>query len=157
MKIKLILAGKTDQDYIVAGMNEYIKRIKPYVTLEVIIMNTPKKWNAYPPPQRKEKEGQMLLTHIGKSDFCVLLDEGGKRYTSVGFANFLQEQMNRSVKSLLFIVGGPWGFADEVLKIAHMKLSLSPMTFSHQMVRIFFLEQLYRAFTIIHNQAYHNE
>ncbi len=156
MKVKLLLTDKTDQEYLTAGMNEYIRRLKPYISLEVITINTPKKWHAFPAEKRKEKEGELLLSHFDKGDFCVLLDENGKRLTSIGFANFLQEQMNRSVKSLLFIVGGPWGFADEVSKRAHMKLSLSPMTFSHQMVRLFFLEQLYRAFTIIRNQPYHN-
>lgn len=157
MKIKLLLTDKTDQEYLKTGINEYIKRLKTYISLEIIVANTPKKWNALPPEKRKEKEGDLLLAHIEKGDFCVLLDEKGKRFTSTDFANFLQQQMNRSVKSLLFIVGGPWGFASDVTKIADMKLSMSPMTFSHQMVRLFFLEQLYRAFTIIKNQPYHNK
>ncbi len=157
MKIKLLLTGKTDQDYLIIGINEYINRLKSYVSLEVITLNTPKKWNAFPTAQRKDLEGALLIKHIDKGDFCVLLDECGKRNTSLGFAKFLQEQMNRSTKNLLFIVGGPWGFAEQVENRANMKLSLSPMTFSHQMVRIFFLEQLYRAFTILQNQPYHNE
>ena len=156
MKVKLLLTGKTDQEYLITGINEYINRLKPYVSLEVVFISTPRKWNVFPSAQRKELEGDLLIKHIERGDLCVLLDEGGKRYTSPGFAKFLQEQMNRSVKNVLFIVGGPWGFAEKVTKRADMKLSLSPMTFSHQMVRLFFLEQLYRAFTIIRNQPYHN-
>ena len=156
MKIKILLTEKTNQEYLINGMNEYIRRLKPYGSLEIITINTPKKWNSLPAGKRMEKEGELLMNHIDKGDFCILLDENGKSLTSMGFANFLQEQMNRSVKSLLFIVGGPWGFADEISKKAHMKLSMSSMTFSHQMVRLFFLEQLYRAFTIIRNQPYHN-
>jgi len=95
--------------------------------------------------------------NIANSDFAVLLDEHGKQLTSVSFANFIQERMNRSTKNLLFIVGGPFGFSKDVYNSAQMKLSLSSMTFSHQMVRLFFTEQLYRAFTIIRNEGYHNE
>ncbi len=157
MKIKLLLIGKTDQSYLEEGINIYSKRIKMYVSFEIITANVSKKWNTLPPQQRKEKEAQMILEHIATSDFSVLLDERGKKHTSVSFANFLQERMNRSTKNLLFIIGGAWGFSDSVYEAAQMKLSLSPMTFSHQMVRLFFVEQLYRALTIIRNEAYHNE
>ncbi len=157
MKIKLLFIGKTDQSYLEEGIDIYSKRIKPYVSFELITANVSKKWNTLPPPQRKEKEAQIILEHIAGCDFAVLLDERGKKHTSTSFANFLQERMNRSTKNLLFIVGGAWGFSESVYEAAHMKLSLSPMTFSHQMVRLFFVEQLYRAFTIIRNEAYHNE
>jgi 23S rRNA (pseudouridine1915-N3)-methyltransferase len=157
MKIKLLCTGKTDQSYLVEGIELYAKRINSYVSFEIITVNLQKKWNALPPEQRKDKEADLLLEHIANSDFAVLLDEHGKHFTSISFANFIQERMNRSTKNLLFIVGGAWGFSDDVYKAAQMKLSLSSMTFSHQMVRIFFVEQLYRAFTIIRNEAYHNE
>ncbi len=157
MKIKLLLIGKTDQSYLEEGIDIYSKRIISYVPFEIIMANVSKKWNTLSPPLRKEKEAQIILEQIANCDFAVLLDERGKNYTSISFANFIQERMNRSTKNLLFIVGGAWGFSDLVYKAAHMKLSLSPMTFSHQMVRLFFVEQLYRAFTIIRNEAYHNE
>ncbi len=109
------------------------------------------------PEQRKEKEGRLIIEQIGRHDHCILLDERGKKFDSKTFAKYLQERMNRSTKSLLFIIGGPWGFSEEVKNSAKMLLSLSPMTFSHQLIRLIFMEQLYRAYTIIHNQPYHNE
>jgi 23S rRNA (pseudouridine1915-N3)-methyltransferase len=157
MKIKLLLIGKTDQSYLEEGVDIYSKRIMSYVPFEIITANVSKKWNSLPPPKRKEKEAQIILEYIANSDFAVLLDEHGKQLTSVSFANFIQERMNRSTKNLLFIVGGPFGFSKDVYNSAQMKLSLSSMTFSHQMVRLFFTEQLYRAFTIIRNEGYHNE
>lgn len=157
MKIKLLLIGKTDQSYLEEGLDIYSRRIRSYASFEIITANPAKKWNALPPLQRKEKEAQIILEHIAGCDYSVLLDERGKKHTSLSFANFIQERMNRSTKNLLFIVGGAWGFSDTVYEAAQMKISLSPMTFSHQMVRLFFTEQLYRAFTIIRNEAYHNE
>ncbi len=157
MKINLLLTGKTDQEYLTEGISNYTKRIKPYINFNIITTPAYKKHNSLPAGQRKEKEGQLIIPHMQKSDFCVLLDERGKKLDSKTFATFLQERMNRSTKSLLFIVGGPWGFSNEVYEKAHFKLSLSPMTFSHQLIRLIFMEQLYRAFTIIHNQPYHND
>lgn len=98
-----------------------------------------------------------MLQQMTKADYCVLLDENGKTFSSIEFSEFMQQKMNHSVKNLLFVVGGPWGFDDSVKTKAHLKISLSKMTFSHQMVRLFFVEQLYRAFKIIRNESYHNE
>ena len=157
MKISLLLTGKTDQNYLADGVSDFAKRIKAYVNFNIITIPANKKHNTLPAEQRKEKEGELIIPYMQKSDFCVLLDERGKKLDSKAFAKFLQERMNRSTKSLLFIVGGPWGFSKEVYEKAHFKLSLSPMTFSHQLVRLIFMEQLYRAFSIINNQPYHND
>ncbi len=157
MKITLLLTGKTDQKYLAEGISNYAKRIKAYINFNIITIPANKKHNSLQAEQRKEKEGQFIIPHMQKSDFCVLLDERGKKLDSKAFAKFMEERMNRSTKSLLFIVGGAWGFSNEVYEKAHMKLSLSPMTFSHQLTRLIFMEQLYRAFTIIHNQPYHND
>ena len=109
------------------------------------------------PDQQKQAEGARILSAMAKADYTVLLDERGERRTSVQFAEFLQQQMNRGLRSLLFVVGGPYGFSAEVYRQANARLSLSDMTFSHQMIRLFFTEQLYRAFTILKGEPYHNE
>lgn len=157
MHITLLCIGKTDEGYLKEGMAIYIKRLSHYISFELSEIPDSKKWNALPPDRQKEREGEAILQYIDKHDFCVLLDEKGKSFTSVEFSGFLQQQMNKAVKKLLFVVGGPWGFSKEVYEKAHLKLSLSPMTFSHQMVRLFFTEQLYRAFTILRNESYHND
>ncbi len=156
MKIRLLFTGKTDEAYLTEGIEKYAKRVRAFANFEIITIAVQKKWSALPPEQRMEKEGQLLLDWISKHDHCVLLDERGRKLTSVSFARFMEERMNRSVKSLLFIVGGPYGFSDKVRNALPVQLSLSPMTFSHQVIRLIFMEQLYRAFTIIHNQPYHN-
>lgn len=157
MKIRLLFVGKTDEPYLTEGIEKYAKRVQAFINFEIITLPAHKKWSALPPDQRKEKEGQLLLDWISKHDHSILLDERGKKYTSVSFAKFIEEKMNRSAKSLLFIVGGPYGFSDKVKKSAIMQMSMSPMTFSHQVIRLIFMEQLYRAFSIIYNQPYHNE
>ncbi len=157
MKITLLLTGKTDQEYLAEGISNYAKRIKAYINLNIITIPATKKHNTLPAEQHKEKEGQLIIPYMQKSDFCVLLDERGKKLDSKEFAKLMEERMNRSTKNLLFIVGGAWGFCNAVYEKAHIKLSLSPMTFSHQLIRLIFMEQLYRAFTIIHNQPYHND
>lgn len=157
MKITLLFIGKTDEKYLKDGMDIFRKRLAHYIPLEVLEIPVPKKWNSLQPSLLKQKEGEIILAHMEKSDFPVLLDERGRSFSSVEFSGFLQNQMNRSVKNLLFVVGGPWGFSEEVYKKAALKISLSSMTFSHQMIRLFFLEQLYRAFTILRNESYHNE
>ena len=157
MKIKLITIGQTDDSWLREAIDTYVKRINRYISFETHNIHIPKKWNALPSGQRKEQEGKLLLEHIKGSDYAVLLDENGKALSSVQFSRFIQDRMNRSTKKLVFIVGGPWGFSREVYQAAQMKLSLSAMTFSHQMIRLFFTEQLYRAFTILRNEPYHNE
>jgi len=157
MKITLLTIGKTDEAYLRQGIEKYLKRLAHYTTFEVIEHSIARKWQGLPPAQLMQKEAELILQQMGKADFCVLLDEKGKAFTSVEFASFIQQRLNQSTKNLLFVVGGAWGFDQAVKAKAHMKLTLSEMTFSHQMVRLFFVEQLYRAFTIIRNENYHNE
>ncbi len=157
MKITLLTIGQTDDSWLREAIDIYVQRINRYTSFETRNIPTPKKWNALAAGQRKEQEGKILLEQMKGSDYTVLLDEKGKVFNSVQFAGFIQDRMNRSTRKLVFVVGGPWGFSREVYQAAQMKLSLSAMTFSHQMVRVFFTEQLYRAFTILRNEPYHNE
>jgi len=157
MKITLLTIGKTDEAYLRAGIEKYMKRLAHYTTFEIIEHTLARKWQSLPPAQLKQKEAEVILQQMEKADYCVLLDERGKSFTSVEFSSFIQQRLNQSTKNLLFVVGGAWGFDQAVKASANMKLSLSYMTFSHQMVRLFFIEQLYRAFTIIRNENYHNE
>ena len=157
MKITLFVIGKTDDAYLREGIEKFLKRLAHYSAFEMIEHNIARKWHSLPPAQLMQKEAEVILQQMEKADYCVLLDEKGKSFTSVEFAAFIQQRLNQSTKNLLFVVGGAWGFDEAVKEKAHMKLSLSKMTFSHQMVRLFFAEQLYRAFTIIRNESYHND
>lgn len=157
MKITLILTGKTTEKYLQEGFSVYEKRIKRYITFETIIIPDLKNAKKLDVSQVKEKEAEMQLKYIENTDYIVLLDENGKELRSKGFADFLQQRMNSSVKNLVFIIGGPYGFAERIHAKANQEISLSKMTFSHQMVRILFVEQLYRAFSIIHHEPYHHE
>jgi 23S rRNA (pseudouridine1915-N3)-methyltransferase len=157
MTIKLIMVSKTDIPYLQTGIDEYIGRLKHYCSLEVVVIPALKNIGKAQPAEVKEREGQMILKHLEKVDAVMLLDEHGKEYTSVGFSEFLQKQMNAGTRTLAFVIGGAFGFSPAVYAAAHHQLSLSKMTFNHQMVRLFFAEQLYRAFTIIHHEKYHNE
>ena len=155
MKIKLIFFGKTDNEYLKEGIQIFSKRLKHYIPHEVneLVIKQSLKIN---PEEQKEREAQLLLKHLKPQDYLILLDEKGKEFSSTEFANWIQKKMNSGIKNLVFAVGGPLGFSDEIREKAKMQLSMSRMTFSHQMVRLFFLEQLYRAFTIIRNEPYHN-
>lgn len=157
MNIKLLVISKTDISYIQQGMEEYCKRLKHYVNFEVAVIPALKDQKGASPNEIKEREALLLLKKLQGADRIVLLDEHGKEHTSVGFSQYLQKQMNAGVRNLVFVVGGAFGFAPSVYAAAHDKISLSQMTFNHQMVRLFFIEQLYRAFTILHNEPYHNE
>ena len=157
MKITLILNGKTDDDYLLTGISAYEKRLKHYIPFETVVIPALKNTKALSIEQQKEKEGELLFKEIQSTDRLILLDEGGKEYNSVDFSGFLQQQMNTGIKNLVFVVGGPYGFSDEVYKRANGKISLSRMTFSHQMVRLFFVEQLYRGMTILKNEPYHHQ
>ena len=157
MQITLLCIGKTNESYLKEGIQRYIKRLQHYISFSMIETADQKKWGSLPPTLQKEKEASLILPYIKKNDVTILLDERGKNHSSVAFASLLQQYMNRSVKNLLFVVGGAYGFSDAIYEAAHEKLSLSPMTFSHQMVRLFFTEQLYRAMTILKGEAYHNE
>jgi len=157
MKIKLLAIGKTDNKNLQLFMDDYIKRLGFYISFEILIIPDLKKTKSLTENQQKQKEGELLLKNLEPSDKVILLDEKGKSYSSVGLSEFLQKKMNSGIKTLVFIIGGPYGFSDEIYSRANGKLSLSAMTFSHQMVRLFFIEQLYRAFTILKNEPYHHK
>ena len=157
MNTKLILVSKTGVAYVQDGMNEYIERLKHYTDLQITTIPALKNTGKLPPQEIKEREGELILKHISPADTVVLLDEHGREYTSVGFSEFIQKQLNAACRTLTFVVGGAYGFSPAVYAAAHHKLSLSQMTFNHQMVRLFFLEQLYRAHTILRHEKYHNE
>ena len=157
MKIKLVVVGKTNAKYLLEGEKEYEKRLKHYNKFEEIIIPEVKQAGKLSESELKKKEGQMILRQLKNIDHIILLDDKGKSFSSVEFANFLQQKMNSSLKSLVFVVGGAFGFSDEVYKRANSKLSLSKMTFSHQMVRLIFKEQLYRGFSILKGEKYHHE
>ncbi|MBI2269199.1 MAG: 23S rRNA (pseudouridine(1915)-N(3))-methyltransferase RlmH [Bacteroidetes bacterium] len=157
MKIRLIVISPTDSAYLKEGISGYISRLKHYVTFEYVELPAVKRSGNFTSAEVKKKEGEELLKHVDPSSILILLDEKGKEYTSTDFSKFIQKQMNSGVKTIVFFVGGPFGFPEEVYKKANYKLALSQMTFSHQMVRLFFVEQLYRAFTIIKGESYHHE
>jgi 23S rRNA (pseudouridine1915-N3)-methyltransferase len=156
MRVKLICIGKTDQSYLVEGEQRYLKRIVHYVSMEKIEIPDIKNQKKYSQDQVKQLEGKEFLQRIQATDVVYLLDERGKAFDSVGFSHFLQQQFNTGQKQLVFLIGGAYGFSDEIYQRAVGKLSLSEMTFSHQMIRLFFLEQIYRALTIIKGEPYHH-
>lgn len=157
MKVTLLLSGKTEDDYIQKGFEIFEQRLKHYVPFECTIIPALKNTKALSMEQQKQKEGELILKHIQTSDRLILLDENGREYTSPEFSAFIQQHMNSGIRNLVFVVGGPYGFSEEVYKRANGKVALSRMTFSHQMVRLFFAEQLYRAMTILKNEPYHHE
>ncbi|MBN3584747.1 23S rRNA (pseudouridine(1915)-N(3))-methyltransferase RlmH [Algoriphagus aestuarii] len=157
MQIKLIAIGKTDSQAIQSLIEEYSKRLNFYIKFEFEIIPDLKNTKSLSEATQKEKEGEMILKKLVPSDDLILLDERGKSYSSVDFSEFLQKKMNSGLKQLIFVIGGPYGFSDELYSRANGKLSISKMTFSHQMIRPFFIEQLYRGFTILRNEPYHHE
>lgn len=157
MKLIWMMIGKTDFDFVEQGVNEYVKRLKKYISLEIIVLADVKMGSKVNPDVLKEKEADLLLAKIKDSDNVVLLDEKGKQFSSVGFAGWINEQLNYSSSNLVFVIGGAYGFSDRVYQRAKSKISLSSLTFSHQLVRLLFAEQLYRAFTIIRGESYHHE
>jgi len=157
MTIKLIVVGKTDNKAIIALIEEYSKRLNFYIKFELEIIPDLKNTKSLSEVLQKEKEGELILKNVVSSDDLILLDERGKSYSSVEFSDYLQKKMNAGLKQLIFVIGGPYGFSDQVYARANGKLSISKMTFSHQMIRPFFIEQLYRGFTILRNEPYHHE
>jgi 23S rRNA (pseudouridine1915-N3)-methyltransferase len=157
LKIKFICIGRTTKPFLEAGEEEYFSRLKHYVPIERIELSDIRNAKNLNREQLKEAEGKELLKRILPTDQLVLLDERGKEFSSVSFAAHLEQQMNQSVKAIVFVVGGAFGFSEEIYQRANLKMSLSRMTYSHQMVRMIFLEQLYRAFTIIRGEGYHHE
>lgn len=157
MNLSLLTVGKTDIKWVGEGLDTYVSRLRHYVPFSVTEIPELKKVSALSEAQIKEKEGELILKHIGPADILILLDEHGSQYRSVEFARWLQGQLNQSARNLVFVIGGAYGFSPAVYERANGKLSLSAMTFSHQMVRTIFAEQLYRAFTIIKGEPYHHE
>ena len=157
MTIKLLATGKTDDTSLGKLVENYQSRLQHYNKFELEIIPDLKKSKSLSFDQQKTAEGKAILEKLATSDFVVLLDENGKQFSSEAFANYLQKQLNTGLKQLIFVIGGPFGFSEEVYSRANAKLSLSKMTFSHQMVRLFFVEQLYRAFTILKNEPYHHK
>lgn len=157
MNIRLIAIGKTDSKALEQLTEDYRKRLSHYVKFDLEIIPDIKNVKNLSEAQQKEKEGDLILSRLSATDQLILLDENGKTFTSVGFSEELQKKMNSGVKTLVYVIGGPYGFSDAVYAKAQGKVSLSAMTFSHQMVRLFFTEQLYRAFTILRNEPYHHQ
>jgi len=157
MKIKLIAIGKTDEKYLEEGIEKYLKRLKHYNPFELIVIPDIKQGGKFTAEKLKEEEGKLILQKVHEGDQLVLLDEKGKNFTSAEFANFLQKKLNTVNTNLIFVIGGPFGFSPAVYQRANEQISLSRMTFSHQMVRLFFTEQLYRGFSILRGEKYHHE
>lgn len=155
MTITLIAIGKTDNEQLNSLIQIYLNRLKHYINFNFILIPDIKRKNLSEALQKK-LEGEQILKNLLPGDEVILLDEKGKEYTSEKFADFLQKNMNRGIRNLVFVIGGPYGFSDEVYERVNGKISLSAMTFSHQMVRLFFIEQVYRAFTILRNEPYHH-
>lgn len=157
MKISFIFIGKTQDSYLQTGIQLYNKRLLRYNPFQIILIPNLKNRKKLSVDQVKEKEGELLLKKFAPQDFVILLDERGKQYSSIQFSEYLQRLFNQSMRNVKFVCGGAYGFSNAVYQRANAKLSLSKMTLSHQMIRLFFLEQLYRAFTILNNEPYHHE
>ena len=157
MNIKLIVIGKTKSKFLIDGENEYQKRLRHYCKFSELILSDIKNAGKISKKELKEKEGNLILQSIKSNDYVILLDDKGLELSSTGFAEFLNKKTVSSTNELVYVIGGAFGFSESVYKRANTKLSLSKMTFSHQMVRMIFKEQLYRAFTIIKGEKYHHE
>lgn len=156
MNITLILIGKTSEPYLKEGMELYLKRLKNYISIAPKVIPDLKTTKNLSVEQQKEMEGQLILNSLKPADQVVLLDEKGKQYTSMEFSGYLQKRMIGNTKNLVFIIGGPYGFSQAVYARSNESISLSAMTFSHQMVRLVFIEQIYRSFTILKGEPYHH-
>ncbi len=157
MKIALLTVGKTDRDWVKQGLDIYMARLKHYIPFSINEIPELKNVSALSRDQIKMREGELILKNIKSTDDVILLDEHGKQYSSVEFATLLQNKINYEGKDIVFVIGGAYGFSEAVYKRANSKISLSRMTFSHQMVRAIFAEQIYRAFTIMKGEPYHHE
>ncbi|MDP4683190.1 MAG: 23S rRNA (pseudouridine(1915)-N(3))-methyltransferase RlmH [Crocinitomicaceae bacterium] len=157
MKVKLICIGKTGKKFLEDGENEYMQRVKHYVQIERVEIPDLKNARKLTFEQIKQMEGKEILSKLGSGEQLILLDERGSLLSSVEFSNFVQQRFNAGGKALVFVIGGAYGFSPEVYDAAQGKISLSKMTFSHQMIRMIFFEQLYRAMTILKGEPYHHE
>jgi 23S rRNA (pseudouridine1915-N3)-methyltransferase len=157
MKIQLIVVGKTNQSFVKQGLDEFCSRLMHYYPFELEVIPDIKNTKHLSVEQQKAKEGELILQSFQAGDFIVLLDEKGKEFTSVKFAEYIEKKVNAGLKRLVFVIGGAYGFSSAVYEAAHEKIALSKMTFPHQLIRLIFIEQLYRAMTILHNEPYHHE
>lgn len=157
MKIVILFIGKTDKEYLKKGIEDYARRLNFYLPVELKIIPDIKKAGNLSEEQQKEKEGKLILDQVAQGDQLILLDEKGKEFTSIEFSGWIEKKMISSVRQLIFVIGGPYGFSKAVYERAGFTISLSKMTFSHQMVRMIFVEQLYRSMTILRNEPYHHE
>ena len=157
MNIKLLCIGKTDDKQLQSLIENYTKRLNHYIKYNIEIIPDIKNVKNLSEQQQKQKEGDLILSKIGSYDHLILFDEKGKTFTSVAFSQFLQKKMNSGIKTLVFVIGGPYGFSKDVYAKAQGKVSLSSMTFSHQMVRLFITEQIYRGYTILKGEPYHHQ
>jgi 23S rRNA (pseudouridine1915-N3)-methyltransferase len=157
MKIALLQTGKTTERHISEGVEIYSARLKKYCGFDIITIPELKDTRNMPVREQKTREGKKILEALGRDDIAILLDERGKEFRTVDFAGWLEGRLQMQGKRLVFVIGGAWGFSDEVNEIACLRISLSKMTFPHQLVRLLFVEQLYRAFTIIKGEPYHHE
>ncbi len=157
MKIILLAIGKTDNKQLNSIIEDYQKRLKHYINYQIEIIPDIKNVKNLSEKQQKEKEGELIISKLQSSDQIVLLDEHGKQFRSIEFSKYLQKKMNAGTRRLVFIIGGPYGFSEDVYNRSKEKISLSAMTFSHQMIRLFMTEQIYRGFTILKNEPYHHE
>ena len=156
MKTTLIVVGRTVDKHLIAAIDDYTGRIKHFAPFDIEVIPELKNARKMSEAQQKEAEAELILKSIAPGDVVVLLDEGGKEFTSNGFAQWIQQRMNTVSRRLVFVIGGPYGFSPEVYSLAQGKISLSQMTFSHQMVRLIFAEQFYRALSILNNLPYHH-
>lgn len=157
MKIVLLVVGKSIDKHLIALTNDYSERLGHYVPFSMEVIPELKNTKSLTAEQQKEREGELIIKQLREGDWPVLLDEGGKEFRSVDFAAYLEKKQAQVARRLVFVVGGPYGFSTAVYALAKEKISLSKMTFSHQMVRLFFVEQLYRAMTILRGEPYHHE
>ena len=157
MKITLLTVGKTDKDWVRQGMDIYISRLKHYIPFSVVEIPELKNVSSLTKDQIKTREGELILKNVRPADDLILMDERGKQYSSVELAKVIQDKISYAGKDMVFVIGGAYGFSEAVYRRADSKISLSKMTFSHQMVRAIFVEQIYRAFTIMRGEPYHHE
>ena len=157
MKLLFLVIGRTVEKKLTALIDDYVQRVKHYVPFDMEVIPELKNTKALTAEQQKEREGELLQKQLREGDYVVLLDEGGREFRSIEFADYLQKKQSQAARRLVFVVGGPYGFSPAVYALAREKVSLSKMTFSHQMVRLFFVEQVYRAMTILRGEPYHHE
>jgi 23S rRNA (pseudouridine1915-N3)-methyltransferase len=157
MKIILLVVGKTNEKFLTEAISIFEKRLKHYISFQIEVIPELKNTKHLSIGQQKEKEAELILKQLQEGDDVILLDEKGTSYTSKGFADLLEKKMSIGIKRLVFVVGGPYGFAPKMYERAQEKISFSKMTFSHQLIRLIFVEQIYRAFTIMKGEPYHHE